>query len=218
MDARNISPEIVPGSEIDGDEIDRTRLLIDAADELLVEAGLEGLTIRAVLKRTGLARRAFYERFASKDDLVLAVFEAVLNSSAIYFGERVEGLTDPLQKLQKIVTGLVIGSLDENGGVSDRRAAAMVHEHLRLAETRPAELQAAIGPLISLIADQVTEGVSKGQLRDCDPYLQATLIYNLIAMTVHPELLMEEGAKPDKQRRHRLADEIWEFCRRAIIA
>lgn len=203
---------------MDGDEVDRARLFVDAAEELLVEGGLEGLTIRAVLKRTGLARRAFYERFASKDDLVLAVFEMVMQGSAIYFGERVASLTDPLEKLHAIVTGLVLGSLDENGEVSDRRAAAMVHEHLRLSEARPAELQAAIGPLISLIADQVTEGVSKGQLRPCDPYLQATLIYNLLAMTVHPELLMEEGAKPDKQRRHRLADEIWEFCRRAIIA
>jgi AcrR family transcriptional regulator len=218
MDASNTSPEVIPGAELDGDETDRTRLLVDAADELLVEGGLEGLTVRAVLKRTGLARRAFYERFASKDDLVLAVFEAVLHAAAIHFGERIENETDPLQKLQTIVTGLVLGSLDEYDGIGDRRAAAMVHEHMRLAESRPAELQAAISPLISLIADQVTEGVSKGQLRDCDPFLQATLIYNLVAMTVHPELLMEEGGKPDTQRRHRLAEEIWEFCRRAIIA
>lgn len=218
MDASNTSPEIIPQAEGGSEGTDRTRMLVDAADNLLVEGGLERLTIRAVLKRTGLARRAFYERFASKDDLVLAVFEDVMRGAAVHFRERVEGLTDPLQRLQRIVTGLILGSLDEAGEVNDSRPAAMVHEHMRLAETRPAELQAAISPLISLIADQVTEGVSKGQLRDCDPFLQATLIYNLIAMTVHPELLMEEGAKPDTQRRHKLADEVWEFCRRAIVA
>src|SRR5580658_7265774 len=55
--------------------LERSRQIVDAAYELLEEEGLEGLTIRAVLSRTGLSRRAFYERFADKDDLVLAVFE-----------------------------------------------------------------------------------------------------------------------------------------------
>src|SRR6185437_5015781 len=64
---------------------DRARLLISAAYDLLESEGLEGLTIRAVLKRTGLARRAFYERFAGKDDLVLAVFEQTIGLAASHY-------------------------------------------------------------------------------------------------------------------------------------
>src|SRR3974390_2827646 len=55
--------------EIGGDQIlERSRRIVEAAYDLLNEAGLDGLTIRAVLEKTGLSRRAFYERFAGKDD------------------------------------------------------------------------------------------------------------------------------------------------------
>lgn len=210
-----------PATDNKTEETDRTRLLINAAHDLLGEEGLEGLTVRAVLKRTGLARRAFYESFAGKDDLLLAVFENILQLAADYYGEQAKQLTDPLETIREIVAGLVIGSAGGYHDVGDyggRRSAAMAREHLRLAESRPAELAAALSPLLNLIADQVTEGVRKGQLRECDPALQATLIYNLVATTVHTELLAQEGTEADMQRREKLAEQIWDFCRRAIVA
>jgi AcrR family transcriptional regulator len=199
-------------------EPDRSRQLIDAANELLEERGLDGLTVRAVLQRTGLARRAFYERFAGKDDLVLAVFEETLHAGALYYRQRARAGAEPIETIRMIVVGLVVDALDNEDGLGERRLAAMVLEHLRLAQSRPAELQAALEPLLDLITEQVTEGIRKGQLRQCDPELQATLIYNLVATTLHTELMLKGGGAPDKQRRQRLADEIWEFCRRAIVA
>jgi AcrR family transcriptional regulator len=209
------------GQEHTTEETGRTRQLITAAHDLLGEEGLEGLTIRAVLKRTGLARRAFYESFAGKDDLMLAVFEDLLQAAADHYGEQARRLTDPLETIREIVTGLVIGTAggyNDFGDYGGRRSAAMAREHLRLAESRPAELAAALSPLLNLIADQVTEGIRKGQLRECDPALQATLIYNLVATTVHTELLAHEGTEADVHRRQELAERIWEFCRRAIVA
>lgn len=207
----------------DGDNPrDRTLMLVDAAYQLLEADGLEGLTIRAVLKRTGLARRAFYERFAGKDDLVLAVFEQTLREAARYFRGEAEALDDPEAQLRVIVDGIVLGlqSIQDNhGGVtSDKRSAALSREHLRLAESRPAELQTALSPLLDLIAEIVARGIEAGRFRSCDPALQAALIYNLVSTTVHTELLTDESAQPDQQRRQRLAEEIWEFCRRAISA
>lgn len=203
-----------------GKDADRTLQLVVAAFELLEEGGLEGLTIRAVLTRTGLARRAFYERFAGKDDLVLAVFEHTLRDAALFFAARARTLTDPLGRMEMIVRGLVRGGLTQDGDLAergDRRSAALSREHLRLAEARPRDLQAALRPLLSLIAAQVSEGIRLGQFRACDPDLQAALIFNLVAMTLHSELLVE-SAVSDRMARKRLAEDIWDFCRRAIIA
>ena len=203
-----------------GKEADRTLQLVFAAFELLEEGGLEGLTIRAVLKRTGLARRAFYERFASKDDLVLAVFKHTLRDAALFFGEQAVALPDPLARMELIVKGLVRGGLTQEGDlaeVGDRRSAALSREHLRLAEARPHDLQAALRPLLSLIAAQVSEGIRLGQFRVCDADLQAALIFNLVAMTLHSELLVE-SAPTDHAARRKLAEDIWDFCRRAIVA
>ncbi len=204
-------------------EPDRRSRIIDAADELLNEAGLEGLTIRAVLKRTGLARRAFYECFEGKDDLVLAVFERSLHSAAVYFRTIAQQLDDPLESIHVVLRALVLGPHefeDEPGNVpawTDRRSAALAREHLRLAESRPDELHAALKPLLDLIAAQVREGIGTGQFRECDPDLQARLIYNLVATTVHTVLLEEASGKSDREHRQELAVSIWEFCRRAII-
>jgi len=207
-----------PGS---GDETDRTQQIVAAAYDLLDESGLEGLTIRAVLARTGLARRAFYECFSGKDDLVLAVFETTLLGAAQFYEALAKQLGDPLETIREIAQGIVLAryGLEQDPGESiDRRSAAMAREHLRLAETRPDELQAALRPLLALIAEQVRAGIRAGQLRDCDPDLQARLIYNLVATTAHAELIAEDRTGSDREKRRQLAESLWEFCRRAIIA
>ncbi len=196
----------------------RKQAIIAAANELLDEEGLEGLTIRAMLKRTGLARRAFYERFSSKDDLVLAVFDETLAESATFFAAEIAQFADPLARIRHIVLGLIIGALDSENGMGVRRVSAIVREHMRLAESRPGELEKALRPLLQVIAAQISEGIRMGQLRDCDPVLEATMIYNLVATTIHPDLLSDGHGRMASDRRQKLADEIWEFCRRAIVA
>jgi AcrR family transcriptional regulator len=217
------APFAAPFAASDDGENDRSRLLIEAAHDLLDEAGLEGLTIRAVLARTGLARRAFYERFQGKDDLVLAVFDSSLRSAALRFGEMTRQVASPTEALRLIVSGIVVGQLGhgQNGGMeggAHLRSAALSREHLRLAQSRPAELQAALQPLLDLMAGLVAAGIGNGEFRPAEPHLQARLIYNLVSTTVHTVLLQEEGGAPDLSEREALAAAIWDFCRRAIVA
>jgi AcrR family transcriptional regulator len=195
----------------------RRQRIIAAANDLLDEGGLDGLTIRAVLERSGLARRAFYESFVGKDDLVVAVFDETLAQAAAHFTEEIAQLPDPLSRIRHVVAGLVVGAV-ESDGIGIRRVSAIVREHMRLAEARPTELEKALRPLIGVIAGQISEGIRAGQLRDGDPVLQATLIYNLLATTIHPDLLSGESGRLAVNHRQRLLDEIWEFCRRAIVA
>lgn len=203
-------------------DVDREQLIVDAAYELLEADGLEGLTIRAVLKRTGLARRAFYERFAGKDDLVLAVFAQTLKESAVFMREQGDALEGPLDRIKMIVSILLLGALGEVEGMDneagDRRSAALSREHLRLAESRPTDLQSALSPLLDLMTDIVADGIASGAFRAADPALQARLLYNLVSNTLHTELLAEENARLNRERRKAMADQIWEFCRRAIAA
>jgi AcrR family transcriptional regulator len=201
--------------------LERSRKIVQAAYELLEEHGLEGLTIRAVLEKTALSRRAFYERFEGKDDLVLAVFEHTILMAASHLTELARTTADPLERLRVIVTSLVLGNLTvaaPDGAQSNRRAAALSREHLRLAESRPADLQAALGPLHAVITQQLSDGMRAGCIRGDDPQRMAALVYNLVSTTVHTELLAQESARPDRAQRRRLAEDIWEFCRRAITA
>lgn len=200
---------------------ERAQALVAAAYELLDDAGLEGVTIRAVLARTGLARRAFYDRFSSKDDLMLAVFRASLRDAAAQFTGQIGADADPMAALRLIVAGIVLGRAQlvrDGEWENSRRSAALSREHLRLAEARPDELNDAVRPLIDVIAAQLAAGMAAGSVRQADPRRLASLVYNLLSTTVHAELLAEESGQPDRQRREQLAGEIWQFCQRAIAA
>lgn len=198
----------------------RSRKIVEAAYELLDEEGLEGLTIRAVLSKTGLSRRAFYERFADKDDLVLAVFEESVRAAASFYQAELTALADPLDRLRRIITNIVLADKAEDGGDSElagsRRGAALSREHLRLAESRAADLQAALAPLVELIAQQLADGMAAGVVRQTDPRRLATLVYNLVSTTVHSALLAEGSAHSGRAQRLQLADNIWEFCHGGI--
>jgi AcrR family transcriptional regulator len=201
--------------------LERSRRIVEAAYELLEEDGLEGLTIRAVLKKTGLSRRAFYERFEGKDDLVLAVFEQTIRMATNRFSDQVQAMADPMERLKLIVTCIVLGksSLAEPDSARiNRRGAALSREHLRLAESHPDDLQAALRPLIALITELLADGMEAGAVRKDNPQRLAALIYNLVSTTVHTELLAQETVQPDRAQRAQLAVDIWEFCRRAIAA
>lgn len=206
-------------SEAHGADTDRTAMLLEAAYQLLDEEGLEGLTIRAVLSRAGLARRAFYERFQGKDDLVLAVFDSSLRSAARHFRDLTAQSANPLEALYAIVHGIVVGQLGYAMDGGHRRSAALSREHMRLAQTRPGELQSALAPLLDVIAGHVAEGMDQGLFRTADPQLQARLIYNLLSTTVHTALLQEEeGGIASREEREALAEAVWGFCRGGILA
>lgn len=199
----------------------RARKLVEAAWHLLDEEGLAGLTVRAVLSRTGLARRAFYDLFDGKDDLMLAVFERSLREAAEIFSEQIKAWPDAMEKLRLMVFGIVMGRATIDDGMEwkrSRRSAALAREHLRLAETRPQDLERAIAPLIDVIADILHGGMEQGAVRHTDPHRLALLVYNLISTTVHAELLAEELGQPSFDRRRNLAEEIWLFCNGAVAS
>ena len=201
--------------KVNGDGDNRRDALILAARDLIEECGLDGLTIRAVLARSGLARRAFYDHFAGKDDLLLGVFQSTLAGAA----ERIRGLfpanASPADRLEFLIKSIVLGRshLDnEQAQRGDRHGAALSLEHLRLAQSHPAQLRAAVRPLIDLIAELLTEGVAARQFQCAAIEASASLLYNLVSTTVHAEILAGEGGVIDAGRRRQLAEDIWQFC------
>ena len=200
---------------VPGDGDDRRNVLVLAARELIEEGGLDGLTIRAVLARSGLARRAFYDHFAGKDDLLLGVFQSALTGAADRIRGLFEPLETPMQRLEFLVKTIVTGrshmGLDQ-ALRGNRHGAVLSLEHLRLAQSRPEALKAAVQPLIDLIAEQLREGQAAGQFRVANIEASASLIYNLVSTTVHAEMLATERDTIDIARRKDLAETIWCFC------
>jgi len=49
--------------------------LVDAARELLAEIGIQGATVESICERAGFTRGAFYSNYATKDELILEIFD-----------------------------------------------------------------------------------------------------------------------------------------------
>ncbi len=93
-----------------------------------------------MLERTRLSRRAFYERFGGKDDLILAVFEKTLRNGADEFRAELAEVDDPLERLRFIIEAMLLGAQSDP---IIRNAVAMSGEHPRLADARPNPLEIA---------------------------------------------------------------------------
>ena len=192
----------------------RSRQFVEKATEVVARDGVDGLTLRTILEETGLSRRAFYERFESKDDLMVAVFEEAMRGAAARFRAQFEEerLEDPLERLRLIVREMIAGAARSRTATGGGLSPAMSREHLRLAESRPDELRQAIGPTTELMAEQIEAAMAAGSARPGDPRELALLIHNLVSSTIHSAVLGGH-AEYDAERITRV---VWEFCRRGL--
>jgi AcrR family transcriptional regulator len=182
--------------------LQRGHRLVRAARELVAEGGLESVTLRALLDKTGLARRAFYGHFRSMDDVLLALFEDTMATGAARLRGQITAMDDPMVALEHVVRTIASTALSPTERIY---TLAMSQEHIRLAEQRPDDLSAAHAPMTGLIADLLRAGTKAGVVRETDPKALAQIVHGLIATEVHRNLSRNADDID-------WIDDLWEFC------
>ena len=186
----------------------RSRRLVQAATELAHERAIDEITVNMVLGRAGLSLKAFYGHFTGKDDLMLAVFEEAMRTSAAQWRALIEPIADPLERLRALVHDM----FQPRDQARFRRT--IVRENLRLAELRTDEHRQAIEPLVAVLQAQVEAGMQAGVIRAGDARTLALLVLQVAAASVHGLVLTGN----DQSGPNHLADQVWDFCLRAIRA
>src|SRR5262245_47847042 len=75
----------------------RSDRFLAAATELLHEKGNTDFTVQDVVDRSKMSIRTFYKYFASKEDLLVAVYETVIAREAVpRLRKRIEKVRDPM--------------------------------------------------------------------------------------------------------------------------
>lgn len=90
--------------------------LVDAAEALVEEEGLDAVTVAAVARRAGSSVGSFYSRFKDKDALVRVMFErfgeqSLATAEAVLVAERWEGI--PLRDGLELMAHFMLRILDE---------------------------------------------------------------------------------------------------------
>jgi len=127
----------------------RRAALIEAALDLIGESGLDRLTMTAVCTRARLTERYFYESFASRDELLAAVFDSCLQEvEHAMYGALAAAPVDLLERC-RAAAGAIIGVLLEDPRKARLHAEASGSAILR---TRSA---AAAATHAEVLADQM---------------------------------------------------------------
>lgn len=126
------------------------RTLVEAGLAVLRRSGAAGLTVADVLSEAGLSTRAFYRHFASKDELVLAVYEHENHRTQARLAPVLDAAPNPHAAFEAWVDQTLALAYEPRRA---RRAQTLWKEAVRLHESFPSELDAiAEGVLAPLVA------------------------------------------------------------------
>lgn len=114
------------GRTADERRAERHARLIEAALEIWGESGWAAVTMRGVCARAGLIDRYFYESFADRDALLVAVWEGIRNEMTAAMVSTFETSPDesPIVLLHRVVTVVVHDLTDD-----PRRAQILLGDH-----------------------------------------------------------------------------------------
>lgn len=152
----------VVGRSLDGARrrsIDRGARLIRAAAKVLERNGGESLTVQEVADEAGQSLRTLYQYFASKDDLLLAVFEEAMRTYAHLIRSALEPLADPVERLAGgLIASARISALHDKAGV-DRGLSRL---RLQLGQVDPALVARSQEPVTALYRELVDAALPEG--------------------------------------------------------
>jgi AcrR family transcriptional regulator len=146
----------------------RVQRFLDAAVELMNEGSGREFTVQEVVERSGQSLRSFYQYFDGKHELLLALFEDSVRSTAALLRERVAEEDDPLGRLHRFVVEYYRLCRPSQVGKSAKRAPAapvLVDFAQQLLTAHPREAARAFAPVVSLFREVLDKAADAGAVR-----------------------------------------------------
>ena len=135
-------------SELERRSDRRTRLL-NAGLELFGTEGWQGATIEKLCSSAGVATRSFYEEFASREALLLAVYEHIMDGVLDTVLPAVQNARGPIEDRIRVGLGGYVTHLTE-----DPRRAKVAHREVRVAGVLENDRHAMVLRFADVIAQQ----------------------------------------------------------------
>lgn len=188
-------------------------MLVEAGLRVIQRDGVAGATVGAVLAEAGLSTRAFYRHFASKDDLLLAVYATESDAAAARLAARVKDAGDPRAALEAWITETLALAF------SSRRASrtrTLLAEGRRLEASHPGEtariVRSQLAPLEAVLEDGREQGVFPG----AQPVDDARSIYAVTMALVTERLTTGARARGATASATAARDHVLRLCLPAL--
>ena len=192
----------------------RVQRFLDAALELMAEDPNKEFTVQEVVERSGQSLRSFYQYFAGKYELLLALFEESVRSTAEALRAEVDEETEPLARLQRFVTAYYDVCRPSPKGKPPKKAPnnvpapVMAEFAQQLLTDHPKEASRAYVPLLSLLEELMDEAAAAGKLREGIRHRQiAGIVIQAISFTAFSLTISGTPVRDDRDA----AKEAWEL-------
>jgi AcrR family transcriptional regulator len=126
--------------------------LVDATYAVISRTGRLDPTVREILREAGLSTQAFYRHFASKDELLVVLFEDGRRQLTEYLEHRMNRAATPADQIRAWIEGVLAQAVDTEA--ADRTRPFVVNVE-RLAEAFPEQQQASVAALIAPLRDAI---------------------------------------------------------------
>jgi AcrR family transcriptional regulator len=141
---------------------------LDAALSLMNESSADrrDFTVQEVVERSGQSLRTFYQYFAGKYELLLALFEESVESAAAQLESAVAEHDDPVERLRAFcVEYFRLCRTNAPGEPQAGPAPALVEFAQQLLTSHPKEAAHAFEPMVALLRRLLDEAEASGALR-----------------------------------------------------
>jgi AcrR family transcriptional regulator len=169
----------------------RVQRFLDAALELMVTSEDKEFTVQEVVERSGQSLRSFYQYFAGKYELLLALFEESVRSTAEHLEEVVATETDPLERLHRfVIEHYRVCQPAPKRSNKKSLAPAMAPFAQQLLTEHPKEASHAFVPMVALLERILDDAAAAGVIRtDIDNHRMAGVVlqavmFNAFATTI----------------------------------
>lgn len=186
----------------------RAAVFMRSALAILGETGRTDFTVLEVVERSKTSARAFYQHFATKDELLLALIETIIAESCARWREETAALSGAraLQRVLERISDPAQSSTQD----SINRGLTFYNDHL--VQSRPREFARVLRPLHALLADIIRRGIVAGDFRDdVNADTAATIVMETAMGALRMRALGSElsGAPIDSAA-------LYQFCARAL--
>ena len=183
--ARSLDPARVRAEQ-------RVQRFLDAALELMMNSSGKEFTVQDVVARSGQSLRSFYLYFAGKYELLLALFEESVRSTAEHLGQAVADEDEPLARLHRFTVEYYRLCQPTPKGKSAGKAPgpAMAEFAQQLLTQHPKEASRAFVPLMDLLVPLLDEAAAVGAIRSGLEHRRVagvvlqSVMFNIFAATI----------------------------------
>jgi AcrR family transcriptional regulator len=200
-------------------------LILDQAERLIAQKGVNGFTLRDIVDPLGFQVPAIYKHYESRDDVLVALSRRFIALLSQQFEYPAAGLEQPTQTLRTVVGEFARFHIGHPAYVRlsliDFATPQGGMEYIRLAAGGPFRSNLTTGPLAAMhrrLAALLAAGVEAGEFRPTDEVDFYRLIKSILLIRlVFPDDLLVGGG-PSRAVQRSVEEMLWDLAFRYVTA